>query len=178
MTLDRVNEILKSKKFIEYVSELKRLEKNRVFCKHGIDHSLDVARISYIKVLENNFKFSKEVIYAAALLHDLGRVDEYKHDIPHNVAGVKIAKEILNETTFTTKEKNQIVNAILNHRKKSNDYEFFHNEEDILDDDLNDIIKLSEIILSSDKESRNCFDCDAVNMCYWDENKKNFKIKI
>ena len=74
--MDKINEIFLNDKYVKLLNELNELEENRVFCKHGIEHFLDVARIAYIKVLENKLSYSKEVIYAIALLHDIGRVLE------------------------------------------------------------------------------------------------------
>ena len=175
--MEKVNEIFQNKKFISYAQEIKKIEQDRIFCKHGIEHSLDVARIAYIKVLENNLDFSKEVIYSIALLHDLGRVVEYKENIPHNKAGFKIAQEILSETNFSNKEKAQIINAILKHRG-SLKYDDIYYKDNLDKDEIENILKLSEIILLSDKESRMCFNCKAEDKCYWDKEKKNFNIKI
>ena len=72
--MNKVNEIINNKLFIDKIQKLKLIEKDRIFCKHGIEHLLDVARIAYIKNLEEKLGYDKEVIYGAALLHDLGRV--------------------------------------------------------------------------------------------------------
>ena len=156
--MDKVNEILNNKDYKIYFEELSELEKERVFCNHTIEHFLDVSRIAYIRVLEEGLKYSKEVIYAIGLLHDIGRVLEYKEEIPHHEGSVIIAKDILKETSFTKEEKDEILKGIENHRKDSGD-------------------ELSRIIYESDKLSRNCFSCKAEKDCYWSKEKKNFKIK-
>ena len=92
------------------------------------------------------------------LLHDIGRVLEYKEEIPHHEGSVIIAKDILKETSFTKEEKDEILKGIENHRKDSID-------------------ELSRIIYESDKLSRNCFSCKSEKDCYWSKEKKNFKIK-
>ena len=175
--MKKVNEIFQNKNFLYYIQELNKIEQDRVFCKHGIEHSLDVARIAYIRVLENNLNFSKEVVYAIALLHDLGRVSEYKNKVPHNIAGLKIAQEILGEVSFSKKEKAQIINAILKHRG-SMQHNDIYDKDNLTREDIECILKLSEIILVSDKESRLCFNCSAKDKCYWDKDKKNLYIKI
>ncbi len=43
------------------------------YCRHGLEHLLDVARISYIQVLEDGLDYDENVLYAAALLHDIGK---------------------------------------------------------------------------------------------------------
>ena len=156
--MDKVNEILNNKDYKAYLIELNELEKEIEFCNHTIEHFLDVSRIAYIRVLENNLKYSKEVIYAIGLLHDIGRVLEYKEKIPHHEGSVIIAKEILKETSFTEDEKEEILKGIKNHRKNSED-------------------ELARIIYESDKLSRNCFACKVEKDCYWSKEKKNFKIK-
>ncbi|WP_300696985.1 HD domain-containing protein, partial [uncultured Clostridium sp.] len=83
------------------LKSLKEYEKDREFCNHTIEHFIDVARIAYIMVLEENLNISKEVIYAIGLLHDIGRVKQYEEGISHDIASVEMSKEILKETNFT-----------------------------------------------------------------------------
>lgn len=156
--MDRFNTILSNYKYKGYVAKLEELENERVFCNHTIEHFLDVARIAYIQVLERGLDYSKDVIYAIALLHDIGRVLQYTKGIEHDEGSVILAKEILPETDYLDSEVEIILKAILNHRNETED-------------------ELSKIIYSSDKLSRNCFKCKAENECYWSKEKKNFHIK-
>ena len=157
--MKKVNEILLNEKYINYVNEIQVFEKDRKYCRHNMRHFLDMARIAYILVLEEGLNYSKEVIYGIGLLHDIGRVEEYKNNINHDEAGVTIAEEILSETSYTTDEKKLILNAIASHGDK--------NSED----------KFMEIIYRSDKLSRNCFECKAEKDCYWSREKKNLEIR-
>ena len=143
--------------YTESLEKLKKYEENREFCNHTIEHFIDVARIAYIMVLEEDLKVSKEVIYAIGLLHDIGRVKQYEEGIHHDIASVDMSREILKETSFTEEEVKIILNGIANHRKESDN-------------------KLEEIIYRADKLSRQCFSCKAENECYWSKDKKNFKI--
>lgn len=52
---------------------LTNAEKDRIFCRHTMEHFLDVARLMYLYNLEEHAGLDKELIYAAALLHDIGR---------------------------------------------------------------------------------------------------------
>ena len=64
-----------------YQSSLRRLndlERGRIFCRHGMEHLLDTARIAYIKSLERALPLSRDLIYAAALLHDIGKWEQYE----------------------------------------------------------------------------------------------------
>lgn len=157
--MNKVNEILNNDLFKKYIKELETLEIDREFCKHNIEHSLDVARIAYIKVLEENINISKEVIYAVALLHDIGRVLQYKDGTLHHKGSVIISEEILKDTSFGREEKDIIIDAIKEHR------------EELAENDFQSIIQIS------DKLSRNCYNCKAYDKCYWDYNKKNHIIK-
>ena len=140
------------------LKSLKEYEKDREFCNHTIEHFIDVARISYIMVLEENLNISKEVIYAIGLLHDIGRVKQYEEGISHDIASVEMSKEILKETNFTVDEINIILSGIASHRKESDK-------------------RLEEIIYKADKLSRQCFNCKVKRECYWKDEKKNLAIK-
>ena len=59
--------------FQELVQNLQQAEKGRIFCRHTMEHFLDTARLMYIYNLEDGAPVKKDIIYAAALLHDLGR---------------------------------------------------------------------------------------------------------
>ncbi|MCI9069976.1 MULTISPECIES: HD domain-containing protein [Clostridia] len=140
------------------LKSLKEYEKDREFCNHTIEHFIDVARIAYIMVLEENLNISKEVIYAIGLLHDIGRVKQYEEGISHDIASVEMSKEILKETNFTADEINIILSGIASHRKESDK-------------------RLEEIIYKADKLSRQCFNCKVKRECYWKDEKKNLAIK-
>lgn len=56
-------------------------KKDRIFCGHDMGHLLDVARLAWIFNLEANQEISKERIYAAALLHDIGGIFSTKTEL-------------------------------------------------------------------------------------------------
>ena len=58
----------------KHYNKLKKTEQERIFCRHQMEHLLDVARIAYIYNLEQGLGITKDVIYGAALLHDIGKV--------------------------------------------------------------------------------------------------------
>lgn len=159
MYLNKVNSILNSERFNEYLNKNKESEKERKFCRHDLQHFIDVARIAYIMTLENNLKIDKEIVYATALLHDIGKWMQYNKGVSHEIASYELAKDILIECGFNEKERSIISNAILNHRKKVNEKGTF-----------------DYIFYLSDKLSRNCFNCKAIDECNWSEEKKNYKI--
>lgn len=53
----------------------------------------------------------KEEIYATALLHDIGKWQQYKAGVPHEIASAEIAKRILEETGLTKEESDRILFA-------------------------------------------------------------------
>jgi len=156
--MEKVNAILKNNVFISTLEKIENAEKTRVYCCHGTDHLFDTARICYIINLEKGYGFAKEIIYAAAFLHDIGRFEEYKNNIPHNEAGAVIAGEILDKCGFSESEKKIIVDAILYHRKEKDD------------------ISLGNLLYKGDKLSRKCFSCKAEAECHRSKDKKNFEI--
>ena len=89
--MDRVNAVICHPLYLEYYHRLERAEKERIFCRHQMSHLLDVARIAYIRNLEKGYGFRKDVIYAAAVLHDIGKALQYEEKVPHEIAGERIA---------------------------------------------------------------------------------------
>ena len=155
--MERVNKILHDKEYRLYLNKIENCEKNRCFCKHNIEHFLDVARICYIKCLEENLDYSKEVIYATSLLHDIGRWLEYEQEIPHEKASVILSKKILKKAGFNQEEQRIVLNTIESHRG-------------------NFKTKFEEIFYNSDKLSRGCFSCKVQEECKWNKKNKNLDI--
>ncbi len=155
-----VNKILNNPQFRHILEEIDFLENNRIFCCHGMEHLLNVARISTIIVLENGYEIDRELIYSASLLHDIGRAKEYEIGGSHAVHGVEIANQILTECDFSKKSIDEILLAISSHNNQ-------HKTN-----------KLGEILRSADKLSRNCFCCKAVDKCKWAREKMNMEISI
>ena len=152
-----VNKILNNNKFKVEYEKIQKLEQDRIYCKHNMNHFLDVARISYIDVLENGYPISGEVVYAMALLHDIGKAKQYEQNIPHNESGAILAEEILRECGFRDKDIKDIARAIFLHREKT-DYP------------KNSLV---DILYRADKKSRNCFECQVKDSCNWSEKQKN-----
>lgn len=164
--MERVNAILNHPLYKEYYEKLAFCEKDRIFCRHQMDHLLDVARIAWIQNLEQGLGFEKEVIYGAAVLHDIGKYDQYTNQTPHEAAGAQIAGRILNDLNvqhsgqpqlqFSTEEIEMILSAVLHHRRESEGKN-----------------ALDRLLYISDKLSRSCFVCPAEAECNWSEEKKN-----
>lgn len=158
--MERIHKIQNHPVFKEQFELLQKAEKDRIFCRHTMEHFLDVARLMYIYTLEEGTELSKELIYGAALLHDIGRYEQIAVGTPHHISGARIAGEILLDCGFDAAETARIQEAISSHRKSGTA------KEDIL----------ASYLYRADKQSRNCFCCPAEKECNWDEEKKNMLI--
>lgn len=161
MKLELANKILHNERYSNLVKQLEELEKDRIFCKHDMEHFMSVARITVMLCAEKNLEVDKDVIYSAALLHDIGRAEEYTNGKPHDIAGAEIAAEILDEIDCPEDKKADIIKQILSHR-------YYDSEES----------SLESIFYTADKMSRLCFCCKAQDKCNWPEHKRNNKIGI
>ena len=160
--MQRVNSICSHPLWKSCVSKILDLERERIFCCHDTSHFLDVARIAWIENLEKRLAISREMIYAAAMLHDIGRHMQYMQGVPHDEGSVSIASDILKDSGFDEKEQAEILSAIRMHR----------NPDAASRDDL------AGIIYRADKKSRICAFCSASDKCNWPESKKNMKITV
>ncbi|MGN0364203.1 MAG: HD domain-containing protein [Bilifractor sp.] len=114
--MDRITLIMNDPRFLEAIKQTEDFEKARVFCRHDWQHLLDVARIMQIFCLRENLPVPDDLIYAAALLHDIGRARQYEDGTPHDIAGMQIAGLILSDCGFNNSERNLILYAIGRHR--------------------------------------------------------------
>lgn len=179
--MERINQIITNQKYLQYIEDIKKYEKDRKFCRHDVSHFLDVCRLAenewlYVCITEmkneHNGKVeyekipgskivNKEFLYAAGLLHDIGRWQQYESGIPHEIASAKLAPEILTESGFSAKETEEIVEAIRNHRNS----------------DVKEHNNLSGFLYRADKKSRPCFLCEVQKQCNWPVTKKNLEIR-
>lgn len=127
-----------------------------------MEHFLAVARIALILNLKEQLKTDEELIYAAALLHDIGRHIQYEDGTPHERASARIASGILDDCGFLPNEKAVILEAILKHRAP----------EAALENNL------SALLYRADKLSRPCFACPSEAECRWKEGKKNKELVL
>jgi len=159
--MERVNKIINNSIYKNTYKLIEDYEKARIFCKHDMAHFLDVARLTWIFNLEENLGISREIIYVTAILHDIGKYEQYINKIPHEIAGIRIARSILNECEFNETENEIILSAIKTHR----------------DVERMNCKNLNRILYRADKMSRSCFTCDAKASCNWNIKKMNLVIK-
>lgn len=188
--LPRVNRILGDEEYLKYIHEIEELERDRIFCRHNMEHFLNVARIACLLDHEDSYDVSKpvdshdalkpagspdtskpigshgtsswaEIIYAAALLHDIGRGHEYLTGVRHEEESARLAPPIIRRAEFNDEEEGLIISAIANHRNKECPEG-----------------RLDSIIYRADKLSRPCYYCKASQLCHKTDDKKNLELKI
>ncbi len=146
--MEMVNAILKHPQFIRDMKLNAEAEKDRLFCKHDLQHSFDVARVAYIMSMEKKFTIPKEMIYAAALLHDIAKWKQYRDGADHALEGAVLAKEILEVIGVSGKDTEEIADAIKTHRRKDTRKSL-----------------LGTVLYESDKACRPCIFCKSIDGC-------------
>jgi len=159
--MKRIELLMKDPQYFDYLARNTAIEDKNVYCRHDLQHMIDVARIIYILILEHNdldFFISeagltsrlaaKEVIYAAGLLHDVAKWQEYETGTDHAALGARVARDILQKALFDGHEINVIAHAIYEHRNVTRDMSF-----------------LGEKVHRADNLSRFCFECTERNEC-------------
>ncbi len=158
--MHRINLITTHSKFVSILTELSVVEKDREYCIHNIEHLLNVARIMMITNFEQCLGFEKYMIYATALLHDIGRLEQYKSGRKHAAVGSELASHILIDCEFSPDEIGMMCKAIATHSN---------------DEQTN---ALGQLLRTADKLSRNCFVCIARSQCNWSDEQMNKGIII
>lgn len=154
--MERIDCILQDSEFKDYVSKNYLAEESRIYCHHDLTHFLDVCRIAWILNLERGLNLAKEVVYAAGLLHDIGRWQEYQTGRDHAEISAELAGPILARCGYDGAESTEILSAIGAHRT---------------DGAVQD---LNRILYEADKASRMCLYCDAKGLCKNFQNGEQF----
>lgn len=162
--MERIQKILEHEKFNDYIQRIRTLEQGRPYCLHPVEHSIDVARIAYILWLEYHLfqekpsndntsiqMQAKEVklqLYAASLLHDIGRFRQYLYGENHAESSAQLAVEILHDVDFDPSQQEVILDAIRNHNRMESPNLF------------------TQLIQQADRLSRMCYRCKEQSRCY------------
>ena len=154
---DYVNRILLNETYRGFLKQNEEKEEERIFCHHDLSHFLDVARIGMILNLEEGYGLSQEVVYAAALLHDIGRWKQYEDGEDHASVSARLCGQILRECGADEETIDVIRSAIASHRDAS----------------VKEEKSLRGLLYRADKLSRPCFGCKAEAECNWKADKKN-----
>lgn len=159
--MERVNKLYNLTEYQKAQKIIDKHEKDRMFCHHNLQHSLDVARLMHIYSMESGANLDKAMIYAAALMHDIGRAMQYTDAVPHHTAGAEMAEKWLPECGFSADETEYVVEAVRDHRQ-------IYQEG----------ATLKTLLYAADKASRACYACEARHMCNWSEEKMNLEVNI
>lgn len=159
--MKRIQNLVHDPDYQEYIRRNVELEMDQLHCGHDLAHHFDVARITYILVLEQNELnyfvqdaglssrlAAKEVIYAAGLLHDVGLWQEYKSGESHAAVSARLAREILPSAGFSPLETDIICRGVFEHTSPSRDMSF-----------------LGEHLHRAGNLARNCTLCDHYRDC-------------
>lgn len=159
--MNNTNYLLTHDSYQKLVKDLADQESERIFCKHSLQHFIDVARICYIHCLEDQIPVDKDLVYVTALLHDLGRSLSRTDGKDHHLHSLEIARSFLQEMDFNSEQQAHILQAISQHS---------HTQEIATDP----FVRAFQL---ADKEARLCFQCPAYDLCYWPEERKNQVLK-
>lgn len=157
--MNKIEQIRNHPLFLQEYDRLQRMEAGRTYCGHDMEHFLDVARVCWIQTLEQNLPLTKDIVYAAGLLHDIGKGLQYEQGTPHHIASAQLAEKILPECGYTPEEITPVVEAIKLHRKPQ---EHDH--------------PLVTLLYFADKKTRLCFCCKAAAECNWSDEKRTKEI--
>ena len=61
--MEKVQKLYRHPLYRECLEKNKKAEETRIFCKHGMEHFMDVARIAYILSVDRAYAVSKEDVY-------------------------------------------------------------------------------------------------------------------
>lgn len=151
LSMNRVNQIVDNADYMSYMKKIEESEKERCYCRHGFEHGLDVARIAYAYILERGeLLLSKEGIYAAALLHDIGRWVEYETGEDHAEVSARLALPLLEVCDFSSEDIQVIIKGIREHRR--------HHDRNLT--------LLGEALAKADNYSRDCRHCTMQKQCH------------
>jgi uncharacterized protein len=157
--MTRLDQILNHPCFLACMEEIEEFERERIFCRHDMEHLLTTARLMLIYTQQDGVQIPRDVLYAAALLHDIGRGAQYRDGTPHDEASVQLAEPILQDCGYSEGEQQLILAAISGHRKPGEGSE------------------LAKALYWADKKSRPCYSCSAERECNWPTEKKNLSLE-
>jgi len=153
--LQAINHILGDPDYLACLWENDRREQGRIYCRHDLQHMLDVARLTYILLLESgrlgniSRERGREMVYAAGLLHDIGRWRQYDGSGDHALAGAELAGPIMLRAGFSPAEVELVSRAVAEHR---------------LGEEGASV--LGRALARADDLSRDCYQCRVREQCY------------
>ena len=116
-----------------------------------------VARLAEILNPTEAYGQDAELIYAAALLHDIGRHIQYETGEDHALVSARMAPAILKTAVLCRKKRSRSYR-----RSLPTDWQRYATEKD-----------LNGLLYRADKLSRPCYCCKQESACNWKGDKKN-----
>lgn len=162
-------EIMKNPLYQRLVGEIEELEADRIYCRHGMPHIMDVCRLAWILYLEessgekrppDDMEQMKDRIFVTGLLHDIGRGCQYKTGEHHAAAGARLAGEILEQIHYPEEWKTETVSIIRAHCGRKGGA----------------AASVETYINRADHLSRPCFCCKAAAGCKWPAGERNTRL--
>lgn len=154
--MERVERLIRHPRFLREMEKLRHYEATRSFCGHDLSHLMDVARLMAIENCKQKRGYDESILYATALLHDIGRAAQYETGEPHAPLGARLAEDIFLDCGFTREEAKEMTLAISQHGTAS----------------VREEAGLSGMLYRADKQSRPCYWCQQRAACNWPEEKK------
>lgn len=160
--MDRLKKIINDSFYQDCLSKNAHRETRRRYCRHDLKHMMDVSDIS-CKIMEESGRLNimaaeaglkdrnraREVVCAAALLHDIARWIQYDTGEDHAQAGARLAVGVLVRAGFDDAEIKTVVRAITEHRRE-----------------MPDSSLLGFVLFLADDLSRDCLGCRARKDCH------------
>ncbi|NLF46399.1 MAG: HD domain-containing protein [Syntrophomonadaceae bacterium] len=132
--MKRIDLLLQDSLYNEYLHRNAREEMDQRLCRHDINHHFTVAQMTFSLMLNNNDweifleetgidsqAAAKEVVYAAGLLHDIGKWKEYRDGEDLAACSARLSRTILPRALFTPDEIEIICRAICEQRNINKD---------------------------------------------------------
>ncbi len=146
----RVRKIIVDTQYQDYLARIAAAERERIYCKHDYNHALYVARLAYLIALESGCEQRFEVkplVYAAGLLHDIGRWVQYARGEDHCQAAPQLAEPLLLKAGFGREKTGVIIEGIVQHRSPQGS-------------------EIGGWLAKADDLSRDCYGCQGRPSCY------------
>ena len=190
--MKRVDAILTDPSFIKRIDAIEEGEADRIFCKHGMDHILSVARIAYELYMELYIDWLDNEWHHTDMVKD-ETINEMNDDIERNFWNKEYMKEIIYSTallhdigrcskyeeTMSHREAGPIIARPILER-----IGFSYGEIGNICEAIKlhgtvpkDEGSLAGILYRADKLSRLCFRCPSKDECDWGDEKKNSTLK-
>lgn len=186
--MKRVDAILTDPSFLKRIDAIEEGEADRVYCKHGMEHILSVARIAYELYMELYIDWLDNEWHHTDMVKD-ETINEMNDDIERNFWNKEYMKEIIYSTallhdigrcskyeeTMSHREAGPIIARPILERTG-----FTYGEIGNICEAIKlhgtvpkDEGSLAGILYRADKLSRLCFRCPSKDECNWNEEKKN-----